>query len=265
MRKSLSILFINLCLLIVTAQAQDSVKTTTPASRAKTPAASPPSPATSKVAQPAPAEPAKSSATTSPASSRSTVPATQQKRVIAAAQPVDKSISGQYEDLLKYSWMQQGYKVINPARLTTLWKSVNDSLSVTANQLSEAKTKIALQEKQLAELKNQTSQKAAGVQASTQPTTQIKILGMLIDLSTYNWIMLGLIVSLAIALAIVSFSISKNSNDSKYYKQQVNELTEEYHAYKVKTNDKEKRLARELQTERNTLEDLREELANKKQ
>jgi hypothetical protein len=35
-----------------------------------------------------------------------------------------------------------------------------------------------------------------------------------------------------------------------------NELDEEYKAYKVKSNEKEKKLARELQTERNKLDEL---------
>lgn len=253
--KRFSILFITICILLFTAQAQDSTQAVAPATKI-------PSASQAKTGQ--------TQAPTTGANTGQSAVANSQAAAAApapqarASQSADLSIKGQYEDLLKYSWMQQGYKVVNPARLTNLWKTVSDSLTTNAKLLLDAKETIKQQQLQIEEITKQRNENPSNTETATQTVSQIHILGMLVNVGTYNWIMLGLIFCLAIALAIVSFKISKNTQDAKYYKQLFSELTDEYHAYKVKANDKEKRLARELQTERNTLEDLREELANKK-
>jgi len=162
------------------------------------------------------------------------------------------SIKGQYDDLLKHSWMQQGYKVVNANRLTTLWNTVNDSLNTSKKQLDDAKLKLAEQSRQLAELKTGTASPAK----HSAPVNEISFLGMPVSTSTYNWIVWGLITVLAAALAGVLFIITKNSLDAKQHKQLYDEIAAEYHTYKGKAKEKELKLARELQTERNTIEEL---------
>jgi len=58
-----------------------------------------------------------------------------------------------------------------------------------------------------------------------------------------------------IAVVVIGRS-GANTREAKYRTQLYNELEEEYKNYKVKANEKEKKLARELQTERNRLDDL---------
>lgn len=226
--KSLSIVLINIFLLTFSVRAQDTTGTT----KSQTTKASQPA----KVATPAQPKPARS-------------------QPVTPAAPVDNSISGQYEALLKHSWMQQGYKVVNPSRLTTLWKSVNDSLSSNKKQIAEAKQRISELEKQVAASKDP-SGKTAALEKSSAPASHVEVLGMAVDMPTYNWIVWGTILALALGLAGVLFSTTKNSFDSKQYKLQYEEISAEYQNYKTKAKEKELKLARELQTERNTIEDL---------
>ncbi|MBC8052594.1 MAG: hypothetical protein H7Y13_05980 [Sphingobacteriaceae bacterium] len=240
--KSLSLILINLFLFTLIVQAQDTSKVikkapaktvTQPAKKAASPAAKTAAPQGAAVTQPA--------ATTNPP---------------AAPLPADNSLNGQYEALLKNSWMQQGYKVINPGRLTTLWKSVNDTLINTKKQLADSRRIINEQEKQLADLKTQPAPKVTNTEIKAVAVKQIEVLGMAVDLATYNWIVWGTILALALGLAGILLTKAKNSMDSKQYKDQYEEISSEYQTYKAKAKEKELRLARELQTERNTIEDL---------
>jgi hypothetical protein len=68
--------------------------------------------------------------------------------------------------------------------------------------------------------------------------------------------MWGLVIVFGLTAAIVIARSGAHSREAKYRIKLYNELDEEYKAYKVKSNEKEKKLARELQTERNKLDEL---------
>ena len=72
--------------------------------------------------------------------------------------------------------------------------------------------------------------------------------------STYNLIMWGLVVIFGAAAVFVIMRSGIYNREAKYRVKLYNELEEEYRNYKSKANEKEKKLARELQTERNKLD-----------
>ncbi len=257
--KRFLILFLNLCFLALTSNAQDSTKKTAATQPAKTPVATP---AKSPVKSPAKTTATVPAKTTITSPAKTVVNPPTKPVVNIPAKPVDSSLKGQYEDLLKYSWMQKGYKVINPARLSTLWESVNDSLNSSKRQLAAAKQKLEQQAKQINELKNAGDTSNAIRGESTAIVDQISILGMPVDVVTYNWIVWGAIIVLALGLGGVLFTTTKNSHDARHHKQLYEEISSEYNIYKTKAKEKELKLARELQTERNNLEEL---LAKKEQ
>ncbi|MES2109156.1 MAG: hypothetical protein V4577_10430, partial [Bacteroidota bacterium] len=84
----------------------------------------------------------------------------------------------------------------------------------------------------------------------------VNFLGIYIDKSLYNMIMWGLVIALGITAAIVIYRTGSFSREAKYRVDLYNELDEEFKAYKAKANEKEKKLARELQTERNKVDEL---------
>ena len=166
------------------------------------------------------------------------------------------SLNGQYEDLLKKSWTQQGYKVINQTRLNTLWRNVQDSLRKERSRSQNLQNRLTSQEDTIQNLKNQASASQASLEESKASVNEVSLLGMSVNKSTYNTVMWGLVITLGLALAIVIFTAGKNVREARYRRQLYDELSSEYQAYKVKANDKEKKLARELQTERNRIEEL---------
>lgn len=250
--KYLILILINICLLSSLLKAQDS-------SVIAHPPATPSSPAKAKATEhPKVTAPAKVNAENS--KTEQATPALRSAPAPAVKAPpkvnADMSIKGQYDDLLKHSWMQQGYKVVNANRLTTLWSTVNDSLSANKKELDKLKQQLAEQSNRLNEANSADSKSPSTRQGVL--VSEVSFLGMQVSTSTYNWIVWGLIIILAIALAAVLFTTTKNSLDAKEHKQRYDEIAAEYHNYKTKAKEKELKLARELQTERNTIEELLE-------
>ncbi len=66
----------------------------------------------------------------------------------------------------------------------------------------------------------------------------------------------SIIAVLAALAAIVIFRSGSARSEANYRTKLYNELEEEYKNYKAKANEKEKKLARELQTERNKVDEL---------
>lgn len=170
---------------------------------------------------------------------------------------VDPSLRGQYQLMLTKSKTINGYKLINPARLGGFWKSVSDSINYNRKQLIAVKVKLAEQEKAVAALKAQISGSESALASSNAKLDEISFLGISFTKGKYNVIVWSLILVLAAALAIVILRSAKFMHEAKYRTSLYEEIAQEFQSYKTKANDKEKKLARELQDERNKLDELK--------
>ncbi|MFD2873607.1 hypothetical protein ACFS5N_14070 [Mucilaginibacter ximonensis] len=165
------------------------------------------------------------------------------------AQPVpktDKSLYGQYQYLLT--------KVYNYQKpfVEAMWKSYSDTLRGVRNQLKTANDKTTVQAKTIDSLR-------AAVKAKEEALTKtdsISFIGIALAKSTYNMIMWGLVLVLGIIAAVVIARTGGYRKEAVYRTTLYNELEEEFKTFKAKANEKEKKLARELQTERNKLDEL---------
>lgn len=170
---------------------------------------------------------------------------------------VDPTLTGQYQLMLSKSKTLNGYKLVNPSRLSLLWKNVKDSITVNRKQLAVTKKKIEDQAKEIAELNKQITGAESSLANSNAKLNEISFLGIGFSKGNYNLIVWGLIITLAIALAIIILRSAKHIHESKYRSTLYEEISQEYQSYKVKANEKEKKLARELQDERNKLDELK--------
>lgn len=172
-------------------------------------------------------------------------------------QTEDKSLAGQYREIIQKSKNNaQGYKIVLPTRLSSFNRNFTDSLRQTRSKLSEAQSKIAVQNKTIGSLKADVAAKEQNLAASKSMVDEISMLGIPVNKSTYNWIMWGLVISLGAGLAFVVFKSASYRKEARYRTNLFTELSEEFQTFKTKSNDKEKKLARELQTEKNRLDEL---------
>lgn len=177
---------------------------------------------------------------------------------ISAQQPVsgqiavspDKSISGQYQFI-----MGKVYHYQQPM-IATFYKSVQDSLKIQRTNLAAVQGKLSAQTKNLTALQADVNTKEQSLNETNAQVNSISFLGMPVAKATYNTIMWGLVIALGALAAVVIFLSGSARREAHYRTKLYNDLEEEYKGYKTKSNDKEKKLSRDLQTVRNKLEEI---------
>jgi hypothetical protein len=176
-----------------------------------------------------------------------------QPKISAAADSAlqkDKSLNGQYQYLLSKLFHYQQPLV------SALWKNMKDTLNTERRQLKEANAKLAEQGKNVESLKSDATNKEQALNESNAKRDEISLLGIPFTKATYNLVMWGLVIVFGVVAVIVIARSGAHSREAKYRIKLYEELDEEYKTYKAKANEKEKKLARELQTERNKLDEL---------
>ena len=173
------------------------------------------------------------------------------------ARVIDPSLKGQYESLLYRSKSYYGAKLIVPARLTAFYQNVADSIRKERSSSKNAFIKIREQAKTIDTLNSQIKGNESSLANSNAKLDQISFLGIPFSKSAYNTLVWSIIIVLALALAFVVIRSAKNISEAKYRTELYEEVSKEYQTFKVKANEKEKKLARELQDERNKLDELK--------
>jgi len=170
---------------------------------------------------------------------------------------IDPSLKGQYEALLSKSKTYYTYKLINPVRLTAFYRSVADSIRKERVSNRSAQAKITAQARTIDTLNSQIKGNESSLESTNAKVNEISFLGIPFSKTTYNTLVWSIIIVLALALAFVVIRSAKNIHEAKYRTELYEEVSKEYQTFKVKANEKEKKLARELQDERNKLDELR--------
>jgi len=169
---------------------------------------------------------------------------------------LDPTLKGQYQLMLSKAKTISGYKLVNPTRMNAFWKNLNDSLTTERKQLANATRKIKEHEKAIADLKTQISGQENSLASTNAKMNEISFLGISFTKSTYTTMVWSMIIGLAAALTIIILRSAKHIHEAKYRSSLYEEVAQEYQTYKTKANEKEKKLARELQDERNKIDEL---------
>lgn len=189
-----------------------------------------------------------------------TVPQQPRRQATTSADTVkntDFSLNGQYQFMLSRSRSVNGYKLVNPYRLNAVWKSVTDTLAKERIALKQLKEKAAAQEKSIGNLQTEIKGNETTVAHTNAKIDEINVLGLSFTKGTYNIIVWSIIGVLTIALIVVVARSTKNVLEAKHRTQLYEEVSAEYQAFKAKSVEKERKLARELQDERNKIEEMK--------
>ncbi|MCC8410409.1 hypothetical protein LJ707_15815 [Mucilaginibacter sp. UR6-1] len=168
----------------------------------------------------------------------------------AAPQNTDRSLNGQYRYLLTKTYNYQ-----QPV-IGAFYRNVMDTIKTERAALRKAQATVNSQAATIKKLNVDVTIKDETISASNAKMDQINLLGIGFTKAAYNTLMWGLVLGFGIALAIVIITTTRFRHEAKYRIKLYNELSEEFQTYKTKANEKEKKLARELQTERNKLDEL---------
>lgn len=162
----------------------------------------------------------------------------------------DKNLRGQYD-----YFMTKTYDYQQPL-LAAFYKNMMDTLNAERHKITELRAKVNNQTQAVSSLKADVSTKEQSLTESNAKVNNINVFGMLLPKATYNLVMFGLVGGLALALIIVIVTTAKYKHEARHRIELYDEIDEEYRNYKAKASEKEKKLARELQTERNKVDEL---------
>jgi hypothetical protein len=158
----------------------------------------------------------------------------------------DKTLNGQYQYLLtKVYNYQQPF-------IAAFWKNVRDSLTSSRQQLKAANEQLAASNQTVSQLKSDVSES----QTELSKAESVDFFGISFSKNGYSTMMWSLVAVLGGLAAIVIFRSGSARSEATYRTKLYNEIEEEFKTYKAKANEKEKKLARELQTERNKVDEL---------
>ena len=175
------------------------------------------------------------------------------KAAITAAKPAapaDNSLNGQYQYLLTKVYFYQ------QPLLNAFHKSITDTLAQARKNLKASQGSLAVANKTIDSLQASIKANTQSLNESNEKVDEVSLIGVPVTKATYNLIMWGLVIIFGAVAGIVLARSGSNIREAKYRVQLYNELEEEYRVYKVKANEKEKKMARELQTERNKIDEL---------
>ena len=133
-----------------------------------------------------------------------------------------------------------------------LWKNVNDSLNLQKKLLKQSKAELEKSSQRISAMKVEIdSFKASGSSIGELNTLEHSVNGS--AKSLYLW---GALLLLAAALAYAILRMRSAVKEANYRIALYDQLFEELRENRSKANEREKKLARELQTARNRVEEL---------
>ncbi|MGF1637249.1 MAG: hypothetical protein ACFCUU_09260 [Cyclobacteriaceae bacterium] len=173
----------------------------------------------------------------------------------------DASLRNQYNELINKSNTYNEYKVIKITSMNQFWSSIQDSLNASHSKVGTLSQGNAQKAKTIDSLKLQMTQMQELVDNSEYEKEHLKVLGMYVQKDNFVitfWASIFLLIGLLVT-AIMKFN---NSNRiTRNTLQEFDELSREFKEHKDIAREKEMKLKRELQTERNSIEEIMEKNA----
>lgn len=174
--------------------------------------------------------------------------------------PADQSLKGQFQEMIDNAESYTEYKVIKRTTLNEFHKAVQDSISAYRSEISSLNKQVADQKSQITQLSNRITDLEAQLAESEELRESLSFLGLDLNKTTYHWIVWILIVGLA-AFGLFAYTSFVRSNAiTTKTKKEYTTLEIEFEEHKKSSHDKQIKIARELQTERNTVEELKTKL-----
>lgn len=173
------------------------------------------------------------------------------------AQQSTEAVQGNFTLRERYGIMKsksqtfKDYKVIKESVLDGVWKIAQDTLAGKQANLNQAKRDIDTLKKSLNETKLALQQKEDSMAETLHASTHISVIGIDVGKGTFLTIVGIIIAGLILLTLSVLARMKLLSKSVQERKLAVTMVTNEYEEYKRKAMEKQMKLSRELQDERN--------------
>lgn len=167
--------------------------------------------------------------------------------------PVDHSINGQFNALIESSNNFKKYKVVPKSKILQLQRNTTAEINRLNQQIDTANTTIDKQKSQIERFQSDLSKTNNNLESVTAEKDQVTFLGMPTSKSTYRGIMWGIILVLALLMIFFIYQFKRNHALTKEAQKNLHESEADFDEYKTKALEKQQKLGRQLQDERNKL------------
>jgi hypothetical protein len=150
----------------------------------------------------------------------------------------------------------QEYKVIKENILDGMWRIIQDSLNVKQASIRQAQSEINKLNQELEENKGALKSKEESMQDVQYASTHITVLGIDFDKGFFAAMVGVILLILGLVIAVIYYTLKMMRKNLSEKIELMNSISSEYEDYKRKAMDKQTKLSRELQNERNKLQEL---------
>lgn len=170
---------------------------------------------------------------------------------------IKQSLQERYLGMKANSQTFKEYKVINELVLDKEWRIILDSVTGIRKQLREAMANIVRLEGELKSVQIALQQKEASTAKIEYDASHIGFFGIDFNKAVFVGVVIIIFAAIVMLMGLmmgrlkIMFKVMKEKNES------VEMITHEFEEYKHKMLEKQSKLSRELQNERNRLQELR--------
>ncbi len=173
--------------------------------------------------------------------------------LLAGAQTLDE----QFSEMKNSAYSYKEYKNIKEVTLNDFWKIVQDSLDTKEKKIISAQSTIQAQEEKIGELNNTIQEQKATIDEKQFDTQHIQVLGMDMSKESYKLFNTVAIVFLIVLAGLLFYQFNHSKKFAVAKKKDYEKLSGEFEEYKRNALEKQMKLRRELQTERNKIDEIR--------
>lgn len=163
----------------------------------------------------------------------------------------ETTIDENFEELITNSNNFKGYKVVDTDQLAKLQTLTSSRIAELKAEIAASKEATSAHEAQVAQLRADLESMEAQLNTVTSEKDNISFLGMSLSKAGYNTTMWSIIGILVLALALFVVRFKRSHIHTQEARKNLNEMEKEFDTYRVKALEKEQRLGRLLQDEKN--------------
>jgi preprotein translocase subunit SecF len=169
----------------------------------------------------------------------------------------ESSIDNQFDQVIEESNDFQDYKVVKKSKLNDLRKLTNDKIGLLNDSILDKNSLIVAKDKRIAELNSNLEATKNTLKETNLEKSSMQFVGIQTTKSVYNLIVWSIIIGLTIILFVFIFKFKRSNTITKNSLQQLKSTEEELEDLRKRSIEKEQKLGRELQNERNKLARLK--------
>lgn len=167
------------------------------------------------------------------------------------AQDASKSIDDQFTEVIDGSNNYQKFKVIEKVKMTRLQQNTKKRIDGLQAEIENLKSEMAQQQAAAAQVSTDLAQTQATLEATEGEKDSMNFFGAQMSKGNYNTMVWSIAGVLLLALLFFIFKFRSSNVLTKTAQHKLDETEAEFEDYRRKALEKEQKLGRQLQDERN--------------